>query len=51
VVRPKSFAFKVPKTGLEPALPLQEPAPEAGLSANQLYCFGVGVMLQVLKDQ
>jgi hypothetical protein len=27
-IRPKSFRFKMPETGLEPALPLQEPGPQ-----------------------
>ena len=30
----KSLSLKVPETGLEPALPLQEPGPQPGASAN-----------------
>jgi hypothetical protein len=41
---------RLPETGLEPALPLQEPGPQPGLCAKSWQCHGVGVMLQVLKD-
>jgi hypothetical protein len=48
--RRKSLCCLVPETGLEPALPLQEPGPQPGLSAKLWYCRGVDVMLQVVKE-
>jgi hypothetical protein len=48
--RPKSLRCKMPETGLEPALPLQQPGPQPGFSAKSWYCRGVDVMLQVVKE-
>jgi hypothetical protein len=45
---PKSFRSKVPETGLEPALPLQEPGPQPGMYSTCSHLIRITVTLQVL---
>src|SRR5260221_5472975 len=49
--RRNPFRCTVPKTGLEPALPVREPAPEAGASAVLLRCGDVANTLQAQQLQ